>query len=677
MNLLGCISLRAVLRLDWTKGVWETLRCFGSLGTPISVLPWIVFPVTLLGVLARVDSGRLEQLTPTGPVGEPPSDQTPTEFLPLLQFLSLVVFLGFLPEERHETEVLPFLPIFLLFLVRGIRELARLVDPARGAISWLVILSIVVMDVWWLPDWYMKVHRACTEQVQSSILPAEEIRGLLSEEGRIAAGDDPALLWHIGAQFLRNGFFGSGYRLRIDVAGKEYAGVRRDALRLMLEVPDVVVFPAEGSTPKPSAFPDLETAKRDLTSVSYEIQTREHTVLICIPQYLPLWEVREQAIRRLVRAGRECDLLWSITVGDLRPEPTLEDRSRWRNRIQDSLSRLVGEQWDFEGGLPESSEVVGEGAEVGWSRPVPVEGVRALWTCGPEHPERTATIRSGEFRIAGDRMQVAVAGVGAATECFVSLLVWESTENQPLQPDPVTKAEHFYHWLGEPLRGQVFFYLLPSELSPTKAGWQGWRVVKSAYPHSAGAWESVEWPVSPWRGMRAKWEATDRSTDGWIAVDRIRQTLRPPGRYWDFEEGTYEGWTLEGEAFGGHPVVRAFPGQQPISGPQGDFFVNTFLDGSDRAQGILRSATFPIDHGFLHFRIGGGDFRLRTALNLYVDGQLALSATGERDEQLRPVTWNVRAAHGREGRLEIVDLESGPWGHVLVDDIALVDEEAL
>ena len=517
----------------------------------------------------------------------------------------------------------------------------------------------------------------CAERVKSSILPAEEIQNILSKEGRIAAGDDPALLWHIGPQFLGNGFFGSGYRLRIDLAGKEYAGLRRDALHLLLEVPDVVAFPVTAGTSKRSAFPDIETAKKELTSASYEVQTREHTILLSIPDYMPLWEVRERAIKRLVRRGREHDVLWSIAVGDLKPEPTLEQRSRWRERIENSLNRLVGEQWSFESGLPRSCELVGEGMEVGWSSPVPMEGVRALRTGGPDHPEHIGTVRSQEFKIAGDLMQLALAGVGAATECFVSLLVWESTDKRPLQADPVSEAEHFYHWSGEPLRSWVFFYLLPGELSPVGTGWQGWRVVRSAHPRNLESWKYVEWPVRSWRGMRARWEISDRSPEGWIVVDAIRQMLRPPGRYWDFEDGTYEGWTVEGEAFGDHPVVVPFPGQRPISGQKGDFFVNTFLNASDSAQGILRSATFPIDHEFLCFRIGGGDFHLRTALNFYVDGQLAQSATGQRDEQLRPVIWNVRGVYGREGQLEIIDLESGQWGHVLVDDIALVDEEAL
>jgi hypothetical protein len=183
--------------------------------------------------------------------------------------------------------------------------------------------------------------------------------------------------------------------------------------------------------------------------------------------------------------------------------------------------------------------------------------------------------------------------------------------------------------------------------------------------------------VHPWRGQRAHLEISDRSPENWIAVDSIRQMIRPPGKYFDFEDGTYHGWSTEGTAFGNGPALGAFPGQQPILHQQGDFLVNSYFDSSDSAQGILRSATFSIDHEFLRFRIGGGDIPFRTALNLYVDGQPALSASGQRDEVLRTVVWDLRGVQGKEGRIEIVDQDSDTWGHILVDDIALLDEKFL
>ncbi|MFH1740764.1 MAG: hypothetical protein ABIH23_17285 [bacterium] len=662
-NLVGYVSPMAVLRLDWSAGLFDTLSHFGSLGTSFLILPFIILPLALFGVVAGAEKKE--------------SEQAVTDLLPLFQFFCVAGFLGFLPEDRRQIEILPFLPVFLLFVLRGIRELARIVHPIQDGLSWMILLGLVVFQVWCLPDWYQRGKQQCEERIRRAILPAEEARAQLPDKSRIAAGDDPAFLWHIGPEFLRNGRFGSGYRMCLDLAGMEYAGVRRDTLHLLLEAPDTVFFPMAKGTPSTSSFPDVAAASAELVAASYEVQATEHTILFSRPDDVSVETIRERAAQRLLQTGRERDLLWAIVAQDLEPKPTMEQQNRWREQIDNHLSCLAGERWDFEGGLPKGWEVAGEGVATDWSWPVPIDGVRALSTGDPKHPERFGTVRSAEFAIEGDLLQLAAAGVGAATECYISLLIWESTDEQPLQPEPVRKAEHFHHWSGELLRGDVFFYLFPSELDPSATGWRGWRVVRRAGPGTPDSWTYIEWPVRVWRGMRAKWEICDRSTEGWIAVDHIRQMHRPPGRYWDFEDGTYEGWTVEGNAFGENPVLGPFTGQQPISGRQGDFLVNTYLGGSDMTAGLLRSATFHIDHQFLRFRIGGGDSHLKTALNLYVDGQLAQSASGQRDERLRTVTWDLGAVQGQEGQLEIADQETGAWGHVLVDDIALIGRDSL
>jgi hypothetical protein len=45
------------------------------------------------------------------------------------------------------------------------------------------------------------------------------------------------------------------------------------------------------------------------------------------------------------------------------------------------------------------------------------------------------------------------------------------------------------------------------------------------------------------------------------------------------------------------------------------------------------------------------------------------TASGENSEDLVPIAWDVADYRGRPGYLLIRDNESGPWGHLVVDDI--------
>ncbi len=655
---LACISFGAILRLEWPEGFSHLLRSLSQSGTPLDSLSWIILPSFLFGLLVSPE--------------KEPEKHSRTELLPLFQILSVLAFLAFLPEGERELRVLPFLPLFLFFVLRGIRQIACRIPQVGDAVAWILILGLVAVQVWALPNWYHRASSVRSERYRASILSADEgkAKGWISDFSRVSAGDDPALLVRLGPDVVRQGAFGSGYRLNVNLAGAGYAGVKRDALRLLLDAPDCVLFPNSATTASRSAFPDILSASAELVSASYEVRTGDTCTVFLKPKDVSVEEVRDLAAQRLLQAGREHDLLWSIIACDSRPEPSPEQRARWRIAVEDRLNCLTGEYWDFEEGLPEESETVGEGISVAWTRPVPVDGVRAL-SIGL--PQSIGTVVLPEFTIEGDLLQFSMAGIGSATECYVSLAVFEELRFGTEEIAPVHKAEHFHHWAGEPLRGNTFYYLMPKELKPVPQGRQGWRVVEAAHPVDPTRWTFVEWPVHPWRGKQARLEISDRSPESWIVVDAIRQMIRPPGRYFDFEDGTYQGWSAEGAAFDNGPVLGAFPAQQPIMNQQGDFLVNSYLDSSDSAQGILRSATFTIEHEFLRFRVGGGDIPFRTSLNLYVDGELALSASGKRDEVLRTVIWDLRGVRGKEGRIEIADQDSDTWGHILVDDIAFLD----
>lgn len=153
---------------------------------------------------------------------------------------------------------------------------------------------------------------------------------------------------------------------------------------------------------------------------------------------------------------------------------------------------------------------------------------------------------------------------------------------------------------------------------------------------------------------------------------------RPERMLWDFEGGNYEGWTVEGEAFGKTPSAGAEKNQQAVTGFTGKGLVNSFRPAADTAAGDkptgkMTSGEFEIDRRYLAFRIGGGGHKGRTCMNLLVDSKVVRTSTGKNDERLEQRLWDISDLAGRKARLEIVDAATGPWGHINVDEIRLVD----
>lgn len=72
-----------------------------------------------------------------------------------------------------------------------------------------------------------------------------------------------------------------------------------------------------------------------------------------------------------------------------------------------------------------------------------------------------------------------------------------------------------------------------------------------------------------------------------------------------FQSGSYGDWKTTGSAFGSAPASGALPDQQPVSGADGHYFVDSF-NGGDAATGTLTSPAFTIDKSHLNFQVGGG-----------------------------------------------------------------------
>ncbi len=156
---------------------------------------------------------------------------------------------------------------------------------------------------------------------------------------------------------------------------------------------------------------------------------------------------------------------------------------------------------------------------------------------------------------------------------------------------------------------------------------------------------------------------------------------RPDIVFEDFEGETYANWSVTGTAFGAGPVeIASIPAYQGNVGGKGKRVVNSHasapgksVEEKDSAMGTLTSRPFTIDRQYLTFLIGGGAHKGKTCMNLLVAGNPVLSATGQNDNRMRPVSWDVRQWAGKTATLQIVDQEQGGWGNIGVDDIVFSD----
>jgi uncharacterized protein (DUF608 family) len=169
----------------------------------------------------------------------------------------------------------------------------------------------------------------------------------------------------------------------------------------------------------------------------------------------------------------------------------------------------------------------------------------------------------------------------------------------------------------------------------------------------------------------------------------VVEAARPDIVFEDFEKPAYEGWELEGNAFGEGPVAKAaMPAHVGETGMQGNRAVNTHATAPgdpapapdpandslvrDQATGKLTSRPFTIERNFISFLIGGGS-HATTAVRLLVDGKAVRSASGPNSSAMRPAALDVTEFAGKTARLQVIDQATGPWGHVSVDHIVFTD----
>ena len=142
----------------------------------------------------------------------------------------------------------------------------------------------------------------------------------------------------------------------------------------------------------------------------------------------------------------------------------------------------------------------------------------------------------------------------------------------------------------------------------------------------------------------------------------------------DFETGDLQGWqVMEGEF--GTPVssremCRNYPGEK--LNKQGDYFLGTLElanDGYDDAMtGVIESPVFVLRSKQATFLQGGGGHPDTYVALCTMDGAEVLKSKGKNDERFRPVVWDTSKLVGKRVFIQIVDKNTGSWGHVTFDD---------
>jgi len=169
-----------------------------------------------------------------------------------------------------------------------------------------------------------------------------------------------------------------------------------------------------------------------------------------------------------------------------------------------------------------------------------------------------------------------------------------------------------------------------------------------------------------------------------IRAAKEKTSVRPDLPFELWNKDNYDGWTVEGTAFGSGPILKSkIPAYQGDVGGPGDRVVNSHATApgnsvaeKDAAVGKLTSKPLRIERNFLQLWIGGGNHPGKTCLNLISGGKVFLTIAGSDSNKMKLQTCWVAELAGTEISIEILDAETGPWGNIGVGSIIQTDNPA-
>ena len=158
----------------------------------------------------------------------------------------------------------------------------------------------------------------------------------------------------------------------------------------------------------------------------------------------------------------------------------------------------------------------------------------------------------------------------------------------------------------------------------------------------------------------------------------------------DFESGDLRGWTKTGNAFDNQPTLGDNPKarNRESSRHQGKWWIGGYekyqgkpdqkpgdIQG-DQLTGTLTSEPFVIQGDLITFLVGAGnhpwvepDGNGSTCVNLVIDGKVVKTATGNNSETMTRWTWDVSKFKGKTAVIQLIDKNTGGWGHINFDDV--------
>lgn len=178
-------------------------------------------------------------------------------------------------------------------------------------------------------------------------------------------------------------------------------------------------------------------------------------------------------------------------------------------------------------------------------------------------------------------------------------------------------------------------------------------------------------------GMVGKFEVVEEPITEEVTV--AGQLPKKEGRVLNlnFETGSLQDWTVEGEAFS---LISgdssALHDADMRFGQNGKYFVTSGGTKNHEATGTLTSVPFEVTHPFAAFQISGGAME-DTRVELIDDGNdsVIFSITGSGRAPLQPVVVDLRAHSGKEVFIRIIDNETGvsPIAYIGKDKFAHIN----
>jgi hypothetical protein len=168
-----------------------------------------------------------------------------------------------------------------------------------------------------------------------------------------------------------------------------------------------------------------------------------------------------------------------------------------------------------------------------------------------------------------------------------------------------------------------------------------------------------------------------------ISINFDESTEQVSHTTWDFESGDLRGWSKTGNAFDTQPTYGDNPtarNRGQASHHQGNYWIGGYENRQrqydppgrvqgDGPQGTLTSAPFIISSSAISFLIGGGCDINTERVELLINGQVVLKATGKCTETMEQTRWDVTPYRGQKAQLRLIDASSGGWGHINFDDV--------